>query len=145
LSLWQDIGMHNKYLDQYATVLPYFVSMRSPYVDANELVLTGDNGFPISAMVSRIGLRAVPSLLKQLDLEYPKNANTDRHRRLAAEAILRIYNEGGEGRILAIERIRLFSKSASHPNLVLESLSFDFFQDETIKPFSPQNYPYKGR
>jgi hypothetical protein len=67
-------------------------------------------------MILHIGLPAVPALLDQLYLHADDTPESREHRWRAVYTLVEIYDEGGDGRRMTIERIKLFAESFGAPD-----------------------------
>ena len=79
----------------------------SPGQMARESAVGRGTGMPVYSMILNIGVPAVPALLQEL--LKPDTKEYARHRETAVRAIVEIYDRGGEGRLLAAERIKLYA------------------------------------
>ncbi|MGL4423911.1 MAG: hypothetical protein ACRCZF_24865 [Gemmataceae bacterium] len=116
-----------------------FLLVSAPNVDYREMAVMRGAGSPVIAIVVYIGMPAVGPLLHELervpDVPFYRN-----HRWAVANALVAIYDQGGGGKELARERIKMYAQQpfyVTRPHLskrILASLdTYPFVEPQSAK------------
>jgi hypothetical protein len=119
--------------EKMAKHLVWFITLDTP-ADPRERLVRGGGGAQVKSMVIHIGLPAVPALLSQL--RYPLSDTEDAriYRMSLASCLVEIYNKGGDGRKMAVERIKMYAEGfrGEEKQRVLSALEYT-----VLKPSPP--------
>jgi hypothetical protein len=136
--LWKMLPPPGKPLPRHrqgelAAHLVPFITLESPKEDPREGLVGRDTGWPVYSMLLHIGMPAVPALLGQLRTPGDTPAIRN-HREWVARCLVEIYAEGGDGRRMAVERIKLYAES--HPPAVKQRI-LSALEFTVLKPSPP--------
>ena len=108
---------------EYSKHLVRLITLDTPY-DLRDMADSGGTGKSIYSIVTRIGMASIPHLHQELWLPYEGEVWA-KHRDTVILCIVKIYEKGGEGKIMATERIKLFASKfkGEEAKRILDSLT----------------------
>jgi hypothetical protein len=128
--IWKIIPEPGHRQADLARQLVPFLNLNSPKDDPREALVGRGTGQPIASMLVQIGLPAVPALLDQLSQHTDDTPEGREHRERAVRCMVEIYDEGGDGRRMTNERIKLYAEDWP-PNArkqILSALDYTILQ-----------------
>jgi len=91
-------------------ILAYFISLEQPNIDRRVENRGRDLVTPVFSMLVNVGLPSVPALLDQLLIVDDNSKDSRNHREMVVRCIVEIYDKGGDGRRMTVERIKMYAE-----------------------------------
>jgi hypothetical protein len=101
--------------EEMAKHLVLFITLDAPADVRREGLVSGHTGVQIYNILLHIGLPAVPALLDHLQIPLPDTEDARVYRETVARCLVEIYGKGGDGRRMAVERIKLYAETHGYP------------------------------